>query len=58
LTAVTFSLVDGKLSTSAFNRQEIEAWTDMRLDLRVPSGKVASPLRFEFTETANAANFD
>lgn len=58
MAAITLDLFDGKLSSSAFNRQEIEAWTEMNLDLRVPSGKVDSPLRFEFTETANAANFD
>ena len=53
LLALRLNLQDGQLSSSAFNHQDIQDWTAMHLDLRVPNGKVDSPLTFQLTEAAN-----
>ncbi len=58
LLAIRLNLQDGKLASSAFNHEEIQRWTSMNLDLRVPSGEVDSPLRFQFKESVNAADED
>ena len=55
LTAIRLNLYEGQLASSSFNHREIQTWTEMDLDLRVPSGKVDSPLKYQFRETANAA---
>jgi predicted ATPase len=55
LSAIRLNLHEGKLASSTFNHREIQTWTEMDLDLRVPSGKVDSPLKYQFRETANAA---
>ncbi len=53
LLAIRLNLQDGQLSSSAFNTEEIQQWTAMNLDLRVPQGEVDSPLRFQFKENGN-----
>ncbi len=51
--AIRLNLQDGQLSSSAFNHQDIQDWTAMHLDLRVPDGRVDSPLKFQLAEAAN-----
>ena len=53
LLAIRLNLQDGQLSSSAFNHQDIQDWTAMHLDLRVPDGRVDSPLKFQLAEAAN-----
>ncbi len=53
LLAIRLNLQNGQLASSAFNHEEIQQWTAMNLDLRVPSGEVDSPLRFQFKESVN-----
>ena len=53
LLAIRLSLQEGKLASSAFNHEEIRRWTAMNLDLRVPDGKVDSPLTFTMQEPTN-----
>ncbi len=53
LLAIRLNLQDGQLSSSAFNYQDIQDWTAMHLDLRVPDGRVDSPLQFQLAEAAN-----
>lgn len=55
LLAIRLNLDDGQLSSSAFNHQDIQDWTEMHLDLRVPSGKVDSPLTYQMPETVNVS---
>ncbi len=53
LSAIRLNLQDGQLASSAFNHEEIQRWTAMNLDIRVPQGEVDSPLRFQFKENRN-----
>lgn len=54
MAAIRLNLNDGKLSSSIFDHADIQQWTEMDLDVRVPSGKVDSPLMYQFRETADA----
>ena len=56
--AIRMSLSNGKLSSSKFDQRDIQDWMEMRLDLRVPSGKVNSPLIYQLLETDNVADRD
>ena len=58
MAAIRLNLVNGKLSSSAFDHQDIQDWTEMDLDVRVPSGKVDSPLAYQLLETADATDHD
>lgn len=55
MAAIRLSLHEGKLSSSIFNHEEIQRWTAMDLDIRVPNGNVASPLIVQFREKPDAA---
>lgn len=54
MAAIRLNLNEGNLASSIFDHEEIQQWTEMDLDLRVPSGKVDSPLVYQFRETADA----
>lgn len=56
--AVRLNLVNGKLLSSLFSSRDIQDWTEMHLDLRVPSGKVDGPLTYQIPETTHAADLD
>jgi hypothetical protein len=58
MAAVRLNLTNGQLSSSVFNHRDIQDWTEMNLDLRVPSGKVDSPLTYQLSETVNATDHD
>lgn len=58
MAAIRLNLVNGKLSSSIFDHRNIQAWTEMHLDLRVPSGKIDIPLTYQLPETVNAADYD
>ncbi len=58
MAAIRLNLGDGKLSSSVFDHRDIQDWTEMNLDLRVPSGKVDSPLTYQLRETVNATSHD
>jgi energy-coupling factor transporter ATP-binding protein EcfA2 len=58
MAAIRLNLGDGQLSSSVFDHRDIQDWTEMNLDLRVPSGKVDSPLTYQLRETVNATSHD
>jgi len=58
MAAIRLNLVNGKLSSSIFDHRDIQDWTEMDLDVRVPSGKVDSPLTYQLLETADATDHD
>ncbi len=55
LATICLNLQEGSLRSFAFDATEVQQWTEMGLDPRVPNGKVDSPLLYQFRETANAA---
>ena len=58
MAAIRLNLVNSKLSSSIFDHRDIQDWTEMDLDVRVPSGKVDSPLTYQLLETADATDHD
>lgn len=46
LQTITLNLHEGQLSSSSFNAHEVQDWTEMHLDVRVPGGRTDNPLTY------------